>query len=85
MVDSIPGLAETTIPKGAVMKITQRTTKLELAEILKDLPDYMVAAGEIIGVLKNRIHDQDYGPYRSVDDQRRRTLELVTFHFRLKK
>ncbi len=64
------------------MKITQRTTKTELVEILEALPDYMVAAGEIIAVLKNRIHDQDYAPYRSVDDQRRRALEIVTFHFR---
>ncbi len=65
------------------MNITTRTTRAELVEVLEDLPDYMVAAGEIIAVLKSRIPDSVYGPHRSVADQQRRALELVSFHFRL--
>jgi hypothetical protein len=68
------------------MRITSSTTKAELVAGVQDLPEYMAAAGLIIGVLKrldSNVWTSDEGVHRSVAAQRLAALRLAREHFNL--
>ncbi len=61
---------------------TSGKTKAEIVAEVRNLPDYMVVAGAIIKALK-ALDNNAHGPFRTIDDQRRKALRLAENHFRL--